>query len=244
MTLGGHVVAHNALKYDYCLKECIESMLGICDRVLAVECDSDDGTGEFLDEWCKREPKLRTVKHPWHPVPNTGFKWLIDIVRNTRQMLNTDWYVQLDADEVLHQDEYKWLSLHMATQQRCALVHRYTFWKDAFHELPDGVICNHENVRLGPINCVMSGDLIAPAGAVRGGFKVYHYGHLRRSGAWIEKSKSIHNEALGFVPDHWQKSTPETISDIHNLVPPEQLIPFTGTHPAVMSNWLAERGLI
>ena len=44
--LGGTMILHNPFKYDYCVKEALYSLLQVCDQVVVVDAESDDGTAE------------------------------------------------------------------------------------------------------------------------------------------------------------------------------------------------------
>ena len=55
-TLGGSLFVRNAIQYDYCVEEAIESLAACCDEVFVLDCQSDDGTTEKLGDWISSSP--------------------------------------------------------------------------------------------------------------------------------------------------------------------------------------------
>lgn len=243
MTLGGLVIVHNAIEHDYCVKECIESLLPICSTVLVVECESRDGTPALLAAMAAAEPKIRVIQRPWRPSLN--MQWMRDLTHDCKREIGTDWYVAMDADEVIDPRGYCWITTHVAQNHKsdlCAAMERYTFWKDAKHIIPPGIICNHICSRVGPVSQSLCGDLIDPPYKVLIPAYIYHYGHIRKRDAWVKKSVLCHQWALGEVPDHWRKAEAGDMSAVDNCVPDSTLLRFNGAHPVGMYSWLKERG--
>lgn len=243
MTLGSLIIVHNAIEHDYCVKECIESVLPICDKVLVVECESTDGTPGLLANMAEQEHKIRIIQRPWQPSRN--MQWMRDLTHDCKREIGTDWYIAMDADEVIDPRGYCWIREHVAAHYGtdvCAVMPRLTFWKDHKHILPHGVICNHLCPRVGPVSVSLCGDLIDPPHKLTIPSRIYHYGHIRKRDAWVKKSVKCHQWALGEVPDHWKKAESGDMSAVDNCVPDERLVEFKGSHPMLAREWLKERG--
>lgn len=243
MTIGGHIIIHDAVANDYCVAECIESLSGICDRILVVECDSTDNTLDVLRKIALNNPKVVITHHPW--VPSRNMQWIRDIVHHTKHLIGTDWYVSMDADEVLSPGQYGIIRQHVISKghtQTCGVFHRYTFWKDPQHMIPNGIICSHRCPRLGPTPVSLSGDLIDPPHHTDLPVNIWHYGHLRKRDAWARKSVAMHQAACGEVPNHWREAEKGNFNDVENCVPDSQLVPYAGVHPECIHKWLTDRG--
>jgi len=57
------IPVQDCISQDYCLRECIESVLPVSDEVVVADWNSSDSTLEFLQEWASREPRIRIVQY-------------------------------------------------------------------------------------------------------------------------------------------------------------------------------------
>jgi len=243
MTFGALIIAHNVIELDYCIRECIESVLPICERVLVVECESTDGTLAMLNEMAANDQRIAIINRPWKPSRN--LKWLEDLTHDCKSQIGTDWYIAMDADEVIDPRGYYAIQEHVAKHvgsSTCATMLRHTFWKDPWHTIPNGIICNHLCSKVGPTTESLYGDQIDPVNKEMITSLIYHYGHLRKRPAWAKKSVEMHEAAFGEVPNHWKKAEAGDWSEIETCVPDSTLVKFDGSHPIVMHRWLKERG--
>src|SRR5687768_10364303 len=70
-TLGGSMFIHNAIEFDYCITEALTSLHAICDDVVILDAESNDGTLDVLRELKKTLPKLRLIEGAkWECAPN------------------------------------------------------------------------------------------------------------------------------------------------------------------------------
>lgn len=104
-TISGYTTTYNAVKQEYPFEACIKSMLQFCDEVCVVDGGSTDETWDILARWALKEPKLvlRQVKCDWksrrHPVFDGMQK------AEARAMCIEEFCWQMDADEVVHEDD-------------------------------------------------------------------------------------------------------------------------------------------
>lgn len=249
MTLAGNVCIRNGFTLDYCFKEAIESLLPICDEVVCCDCDSTDGTREFLDQWKLREPKINICNFAWTDPKGDNMFWPTWL-NYARQHAKSDWHIQLDADEILHEDSYEEV-LHAVREKKSLICKRYNFWRDAQHLIPLGKCCGYAVIRVGPQNLWMPSDYPDPRAnelmsiAEPSTVNIMHYGFLRQREAFFRKAREVQRiwvnsfdprlaaaEAAG---GNWMQH--DGVTGWEN-----DLLEFKGTHPAVIRPWLAERG--
>ena len=248
--LSGYTVIRNARDLDYCVVECIQSMLPVCDEVLVCDSESTDGTFEMLTTWAKVERKLRVISRAW-PNPKGDPQFFINWLNDTRQQVKHQMCLELDADEILHESSYPEIRAS-ADRQECRSFHRLNFWGDAQHTCPPGVVCSDSVARLGPSDLWQPSD--APcehewqAEIVKQAYPgpslvIGHYGFLRRREAFFAKSKVMHGGYFNTY-DPRLAAAEQTGKPWHidGFEFNDKLIPFTGTHPRVALGWLKERG--
>lgn len=249
-TLGGNVCIRNGFELDYCWREAVTSLLPICDKVVISDCESTDGTWEYIQDWAKREPKLVLHRYPWTD-PKGSNVWWPEWLNIARQHLPTDMHIQLDADEVLHQDSYDEV-LKARDNQSILYCTRFNFWRDPQHLIPEGKCCGRTVLRIAPTNRPIPSDYPYPPAEETMGLgqqstvKIMHYGFLRQHDAFFRKARTVQKiwansydprlEAAEKNGRQWA-STPGLCGGWEN-----QLDDFTGTHPEVIKPWLRNRG--
>lgn len=249
-TLGGYICIRNGLDLDYCFKEAIESLLPVCDMVGVSDAESTDGTQEFLRGWTLREPKLVLNVFPWTD-PRGSNQWYPEWINYARQHLTTDMAIHLDADEVLHEDDYPLIK--EATEKGSVLMlKRLNFWRDAGHLIPEGKCCGTSVLRFAPARMPIPSDYpYEPAAetmklAAESSVRCFHYGFIRQRDAFFRKAREVQKiwvnsydprleAAEKFDQGHW--STMPGITGWEN-----DLVEYTGTHPAAAQGWLKARG--
>lgn len=254
-TLGGNVCVRDGIRLDYCWRECINSLLPVCETVVVCDGGSTDGTLEEVRAWCDREPKLRLCQWPW-PNPVRDIEWFTDWLSYCREHVPCDTQIQLDADEVLYEDSYQVLELYKRNGHRHALrCQRLNFWRDHRSLIPPGVCLGHEVVRVAPQDVWLASDGAHPKGgdaaamAIGSSAQIFHYGFLRRREAYFAKSKLLHGYFFGSFDPRLTQAETDTkdggnwMEKIANVEWTERLVPYSGPHPAVAHQWLRDRGM-
>ena len=249
MTLGGNICIRNGFRLDYPWREATRSLLAICDEVVVCDCDSDDGTRRWIDDWAKTEPKITVVNYPWTD-PRGDTNWWPTFLNYSRQHLSTDMHLQLDADELIHEGDHE--LIRRAAEARSTLFcHRLNFWRDPQHLIPEGVCCGTKVLRLAPANMPIPSDYpFEPAAATMASaqdspIRIFHYGFLRHREAFFRKAREVQRiwvnsydprleKAEGFA-GNWM--TMDNVTGWEG-----QLVPYSGTHPKEIHQWLKERG--
>lgn len=247
-------MVRNGISLDYCFRECIRSMLVICDEVVVSDGESEDGTQEELREWAAREPKLKLCIYPW-PDPKGDIDFFVNWIQYTRQHVSSDYILQLDADEVLDDRSHEALELvkQLDNPKPFSLwADRLNFWRDHKHLIPHGFCCGDRVIRVAPQKAWLASDGPHPGGVevvmmARPWPKpitIFHYGFLRDPRAYFRKSRALQ----GFFFDSYDQrlanveDDPRWMEHIKDVEWTDKLVPYNGHHPEVAKQWLKERG--
>lgn len=248
-TLAGVVPIRNGFRLDYSWREAAQSLLDFCDEVVICDIQSDDGTKEAIDEWASREPRITPVTMLWTD-PRGDTTWWPSALNYARHHAKSDWVIQLDADEVLHENSHA--EVRAAVEAGTPLIcHRYNFWRDAQHLIPHGHCCGYKVIRVGPQPWFIPSDYPDPragqimAAAVPSSVEIHHVGFLRKREPLFLKFKEIHRiwsntydaRLKGVEEDGGDWSRDHRVCDWV-----DQLTEFAGTHPKILHPWLIERG--
>lgn len=249
MTLGGNVTIRNGFALDYCWQEAVKSLLPICDEVVICDIESDDGTKEAIHEWCRRDDKITPVSMKWTD-PRGDNQWWPEALNYARQHLSTDMHIQLDADELLHEEDYPHIK-EASNTGRTFFFQRLNFFKDHRNLIPEGVCCGTKVIRMAKKDTVLPSDYPyeparqAMAEAQPSGFRIFHYGFLRRREAFFKKEREVLRiwantydsrlEAAERYEGNWFEMPGVTGWE-------SRLVPYTGTHPTLAKEWLRNRG--
>lgn len=105
-TMSGYTTVRNVESQGYPWRKSIGSLLQFCDEVVVVDCGSDDGSYEMLEEWAKKDSRIKLhqkivdTKDPRFAVKVDG-----EMKAYARSFCKSDWCWQQDIDEVVHQDD-------------------------------------------------------------------------------------------------------------------------------------------
>ena len=105
-TISGYTTVRNVESQGYPWRKSIGSLLQFCDEVIVVDCGSDDGSFELLQEWAYEDSRIKLhqniidTKDPRFAVKVDG-----EMKAYARNFCLGDWCWQQDIDEVVHQDD-------------------------------------------------------------------------------------------------------------------------------------------
>jgi glycosyltransferase involved in cell wall biosynthesis len=256
MTIGGNVCIRNGRDLDYCFRECITSLLPVCDEVVVCDGSSTDGTQEEIREWMKLEPKIKLCVYDW-PNPKGDINFWVNWLNYCRKHVKSDYMLQLDADEILDESSYPALQeiRELPYPQYFSIwCDRLNFWGDPQHLIPHGVCLSHRVIRLAPQTVWMPSDGPHPDGCEcvgmardwRKPITIFHYGFLRKSEAFFKKARSLqefffnsYDYRLEAVEDH-----PDWMHQIKDVEWTSRLLDYHGSHPAIAKGWLRDRGYL
>ena len=245
-TLGCSIALWNGNKHDFCWRECIQSVLPICEQVVVAVIPGDDGTQEALVEM--NEPKLKVVEYE-SKIPKADGLWVMNWTNFAREHLTTDYNLQMDADEVLHQDSHEKLLSKLQGPEVSLLCQRWNFWNDPWHMIPFGHCCAHEVLRVAPTRCWLPADVPLPQGQEAMNLQVdareihiFHYGFLRKHEAFFQKERILQTAFTGGYDPLLDPAEKEGRAWTNVIQHPAPLEKFFGTHPKYAHEWLIERG--
>lgn len=250
-TLGGAVCVRNGDELDFCWRECVSSLLPVCDEVVVCDGESTDGTQEAIRNWAQREPKIKLCIYKW-PFPVGDIEFWVKWLNYAREHLSTSWHFQLDADEILSERSYpEVLALKEHALDHSFWCQRYNFWKDHRNLIPHGVALSDKVCRMAPSHIWMPSDGPHPLGAQAigmardSGIEIFHYGFLRRREPFFKKEAQLHRmffdssdprlERVEAMPGNW-------MTEIQNVDWIHRLTPYNDYHPTHAQAWLRARG--
>lgn len=251
--LSGMTVVRDSISGDFCLSECIESLLAICEEVVVGESDSTDGTREFLDRWADKEPRLRIESYPW-PHPKGDSKFFTTWLNWTRERLRLPHFVQLDADEILDDRPACHDRIRRAVErQESLLCTRVNYWRSMRETIPNGHAIGRYVVRVGKSSDWLASDeghdhgevpMLTNAVNARDEVFVHHMGFLRKPDAFYRKARVI----LGAFFNEFDKrlvpleAESRPVHEIQNCEWTDKLDPYDGYIPDSAQRWASDRG--
>lgn len=200
-TLGGSMFIRNAVQFDYCVVEALDSLCAVCDKAVIVDANSTDGTLDLLMDAQKRLPNLRIIKGAnWECAANHDrLRILADTAKS---YLDTDWHFMLQADEVIHESSFK--NIRKAIQNKkwtSYMVRRCNLFGDLNHYLKYDIPqhhkpCSDSIIRLATTNWNAYGDAESLQVDPRymgtdHNIVIFHYGFVRRDSNCIDKTISM-----------------------------------------------------
>ena len=254
--LGGSIFAHDAVRFDYCLREAIDSLCALCDHVVALDCESTDGSLALMHECASRHSNL--IVHDsgvWECAPDN--RRLSILATQAKNLLPREcsWHFMLQADEVVHEASFP--VIRKAIEGGGALAYqcrRFNLWGDLDHYVrltskyrPVGdAIC-----RLGLVEFDAHGDAETLDGHHYASSElvdkivIFHYGFVRDPAVHCDKCLSMQSWFCG--PDGEPDKRVVDAKAQHgrfmpfDIIPASEVDPIPMAHPVFMREWVAER---
>lgn len=248
MILSGVIVARQAVRFDYCFRETIASLLPVVDELLIGTADSDDGTNEALQAISDRNGRVRLVPNQFlDPAAFADKFWYDNWVNFTRRQASGKMTLVLDCDEVLGPESYEEVR-RAAGRGETQYFNYVNFWRSAQETTPWG---DGRQIRLLPRGLYYRSHGPVPAGetdardyANTGGVirSIYHYTMLRHPAALYDKCRFLGRALEGWEPDELLCRAEREGKPPTTYFTDKQVFPFTGEHPPVIHQWLLDRG--
>lgn len=240
VSLYGFGVLKNGVKYDFPYKESVLSLEPITENVYFALGDSEDETNaEFA-----KMPFCKTINTTWDKSLKDGK--VISVETNkalqflkmslTPAELKHAWGLYLQADEVLHEDDYKVLKKDLEYCEANgydAISFRYLHFWHTHHDVAISKNWYPHEIRLIKLDSPIEswGDGQSFKNQKKVFFteaRIFHYGHVREQKAYAEKMRfqSSFHHADHLVEEKLKK-------DAKNSKKHKSLY-FFGTHPKVM----------
>jgi glycosyltransferase involved in cell wall biosynthesis len=242
MRVSGLTIVRDIEIMDYPALEAIRSVLPLCDEFVVVVGRSEDATLERIQSL--GDPRLRILETEWDPRLRRGGEVLSQQTNLGLQHCTGDWVFYIQADEVLHERYLERVRERMRrflTDPRVeGLWFRYRHFYGTYWAYQDNRRRWYRRqvriVRRDP-NIVSWGDAMdfrhrdgSKLRSRSAGAEIYHYGWVKRPTRMLEKKRRL--DRLWYSDEEIEKRYGSLVSYSY----PDRyfLVPFRGTHPAVM----------
>lgn len=245
MKISGFTFIRNGTLLGYPYLESLFSLLPLCDEVVvAVGAGQDDTLARLQTV---NDSKLRVIETTWNEsMQDRGY------VYAQQKMIaqfncSGDWCFYLEGDEILHENDLLTLKTLLQKYLDNPKVEALAFDYHHFYGTPDTLAISpgwyrravrviRNNIRNyspdGLFFVVMDKNKKGRyPNAALAGVPIYHYGHVR--------SIDYMQTKIQQVSQYWGHAPP--VFEDYSHIDPQALSPFSGSHPAVMQNWLAEK---
>ena len=244
MKVVGFTFVRNAIKYDYPVLESLQSLLPLCDEVVVAVGRSEDDTLSLIRSLASS--KIRIVETVWDDTLREGGRVLA--VETDKALAavpaDADWAIYLQADEVLHEDDYPAIRAGLERwgpdKSVEGLLLNYRHFYGSYDYLGDSFRWYRREIRI-----------VRPGVGVRSyrdaqGFRladnrklrvklldatVHHYGWVKAPAAMQRKQETFNKlwHSDEWVTQHVVSAPEFDYSQVDSLQR------FAGTHPAVMA---------
>lgn len=247
----------NAIQFDYCVAEALDSLCAVCDKAVVIDASSTDGTLDLLVEVQKRNPNLQVVPGATWECQN-NFDRLRVLADAAKSYLDTDWHFMLQADEVIHESSFPHIrKMILHPTKRSCMVRRCNLFGDLNHFLRydiDGCHkpCSDAVIRLATIDNPACGD--AESLQVNPSFleeeyldkiTIFHYGFVRRDANNLDRTISMQSWfwGPGSQPDQRvvEMAKKGNRYEWEVMKKRELLGPIPMSHPRFSQAWAEER---
>lgn len=252
MKISGFTFLRNGEKFDYPFLESLRSLLPLVDELVIVVGKGEDRSLALIEELGAREKKLKVFESVWDDSLRQGGAILAQQTNLAISYCTGDWGIYLQADEVLHEEDYSKIRqalerAHSDPQVEGILFDYVHFYGDFFVVNLNPSAYRHEVRAIRLKSEIISwkdaqgfrrefqhGDHshFEKLRVIRSGARIFHYGWVRPPEVMREKTVSMdklyHGEGAGTGENYRYKR-------IFGL---ER---FTGTHPAVMQARVEEK---
>ena len=246
MKISGFTVVRNADKYYFPIKECIESMLPVVDEVIVAlgVGDAEDKTADIIKSIGSE--KIRIIERTWDEKLYKDGAILREETSFALSQCTGDWCIYLQADELLHEDDYNQIrnacSRYIDDRNVEGFLLKYFhFFGDYSHYFRSHAWYPYE-IRIvrnyiGITSYRDAQSFITAGGeklkVIKTGIRIFHYGWVRPPGLMNNKRREQY--ALHHGKGNARK---DMLTDYFSFGPLGRLEKYKGAHPAVMKEWI------
>lgn len=238
----------NGVKLGYPFVESIRSALPIADEYIVAigpsDEDEEDATLRSIE--AINDCRIKILKVRWNEKMQTaGFVYGQQKMLAQSQCMG-DWAFYLEADEVLHERDLETIKdsmqRHLVDDKVEALVFDYVhfFGSPNYQAVSPGWYKRAPRIIRNSVrtvacdglfwNVIVNNQKMRWPRAALAGAKIYHYGHVRPLEAMNKKQESVER--------YWNK-IPRKLARYQ--IDPRALRKYTGEHPEIMRDWLAQK---
>ena len=216
--LGGSTFIYNGISQDYSFIETLNCLYDLCDEIAFVY-GGDDGTEEAVEKWCDEKRSgpndkiihgANILKEEWEA--QKGRQKLSYFSNLAIDMLETDWNMYIQCDEVLAERSFPNVREAIEHDVDAYLCTRYNLWRDPLSHLvvsQDRKPCSTQVIRLAKTKYRCYDDaesLMVPfvyslEGVGSDAFEIYHLGYIRNEIKQVVKSRNMLVDVFGLEMD-------------------------------------------
>ena len=249
MKVAGFSFIRNAEKFDYPIREALESILPLCDEIFVAVGNSEDNT---LDLVSAISPKIKTHNTDWDDNLRKGGRVLAVETDKALAKINNsyDWAVYIQGDEVLHEDGIEPICKAMQDYRNHyaidGLLLRYRHFYGSYDYIGDSFNWYRNEIRV-----IKPGREIYSYGDAQGFRKkpnkrlkvkpveayMHHYGWVKDPRA-MQKKQETFNKL--WHDDQWVEQN-VLAAESFDYSGISSLAKFSGSHPKVMQRRIQDK---
>ena len=243
MFVSGFTFVRNAVKFDYPVKESILSLLPLVDELIVCLGNSDDTTADLIQSI--NSPKIKVVPSVWDDSLREGGRVLAVETDKALQAVSpqADWCIYLQADEVIHENDYSVIRSSMDKYNNDVkvegLLFNYIHFYGSYHYVGNSRKWYRHEVRIVRNDRKIHSYKDAqgfrkderPLKVKKINARIFHYGWVKNPANQTEKQKSFHR--LWHTDEKVKAKVKEELFDYSGI---DSLEEFTSTHPTPMKS--------
>jgi len=249
----GVTIIRNNNKYDYCVKQCILSLLEFCNHVICCYVDSDDDTLSILEHEIRHEnfEIIYLTEKDWNFYNNEQrLNYITNIGIQKADKLGFNYVFYCQADEVVHPDSYEIIKQAINSNDEAYMIKRVNLWgspNTMLNVIQSRLPCSNYIIRLAKVNYRTVGDaesLGVPSCNTEYAdkIKIIHYGFVRDRKIMKERSINMQDNVFNMGKDNHDKKLDMADEFVPELWFSENdLIPIDFEHPPVMKEWIEKK---
>ena len=246
--ISGFTFVKDAVRLDYPVVESIRSALPIVDEYIVNAGDCTDDTIEIIRNI--RDPKIRIIETNWNPERFVDGITYADQTDIALDHCSYPWCLYLQADEVIHEQDFKKIVSAMEKYDSRddvdgLLFHYNHFWGNYdrvhrghnWYDMDIRALKNNRNIKSwkDAQSFRKNGKKLR---VVDSGAWIYHYGWVRHPE--VMRKKTIVMDSY-YHDDEWMKKRHSDSGRPWDYGPLDRVPVFNGTHPEVMRNRISEK---
>lgn len=250
MKITGFTIVRNAEKNDYPVVEAISSILPVVDEMIVSIDKGDDNTEGLIKSIVS--DKIKLFYSEWDMSVRQGGKVYADETNKAMAFASadTDWLFYIQADEVVHEKYHA--AITAAAKKYCdnkkvqGLLFRYLHFYGTYDYVGDSRTWYDYEVRMIKNDKRISS--YKDAQGFRMGDKkldvvladayIYHYGWVKSPEQMMKKKKNVNRY---YLADDTVVENLNSVPDFFDYNEFDSLAKFTGTHPKVMQQRIAQK---
>ncbi len=237
MNIEGITFIRNGIKLGYPFQESMNSMAPLVNNIYVAVGDSEDETRNLVSQI----PKSKIFDTVWDLSPRRGLILSEQTNFIKEKALDADFLIYLQADEVLHEDDYEIIKrdLVRAKEQKAdGILFNYIHFYGNTNTVQYTCTTYRREIRIIAPHLVSVGDAQSFKRAdgskprvIHSKARIFHYGWARMENLMVDKTKALDSLYNDNKNEHSAK--------FKRLI---GLYPFELSHPKVMENWIKTQG--